>query len=1111
MDAASSSRLEKQREKYRARLDAALEEEEDPLAAYHEFVKWTIDNYQQRLIARSGLLELLEEATRRFKDDSAYKSDLRYLKLWSLFASHVEDPTSIYDFLLTNDIGKIYAQVYEDYAAALEANGRRTDADKIYQLGIQRRARPLERLKKRYAEFQSRPNSSRPSSHSNSSLWRDAPSQTQALRRDPFLNYPDPKPGHSSRSRSTNTHSSTASSSAQPSSSGHDHNRYAHILAPPVPGKRPEKLRFNLSLLFTKESGEFSIAEARARSMGLLGKKWGPPPEATRVNFSDEGSKTRNTTGRKAVGFAAPEPTVTLATKEALADVFGMYNSPDRSQRYGPVAGSKHAPVRKIEPITPMSLHAPFRAATSNENADASKTPTAFRPYVDQSAIKKENSTPAPPQKFKPYVDEDASFAPQRNENAFPPKTPSTFRPLQEEPRTLPKVFTPAAPPLERVLSRKDIFVDEPKLAPPPPQSENSVFSQPGFKVFSRPPASTENAPPPAPPPASAPAPSVFKPFVDNAPPSRQPFVPTRSVLGERTPFRPVPTPQPVEEPEEQAIDPEEDYYDYSTTESSDIDDPPRNLEVPIEGEEDPNAFDDDDVDSYQVPLGGRLGQFNVMTPITERTYEFTSSTRGLPTPYDPLGRAFHNDPVVAAEQLAAELRQEEEEEEEADDEVKYIEERTGTLSLSDAIAVASKFNPPNPCNPFDPPIMSTLLSLVPMDLGFRDMRSQESNQLDALQKFGRKKARRASGNSNSSRSGNDDRYKVNLADRSYEATEKLGEGGFGAVFAAIDIHAAQEKRRQEGMDDEDSDDFDDDEETPRVALKVVKPRNLWEFHVLRQIHRTLSPQPRRSIITPEALYAYKDESFLVLELCEQGSLLDVINRAPQAGITQQGACLDELLVMFFSIELIRLIEGMHKAGFIHGDVKIDNCLLRLEDVPGSASSWSTIYQPSGEGGWSYKGVKMIDFGRTIDTKLFPSGQQYIGDWDTDARDCLEMREGRPWSYQTDYFGLAGIIYCLLYGKYIEASSVTLVASSAQDQPRYKLSTPFKRYWQGDIWTRLFDLLLNSSMARPDGKLPLCEELGGLRVEMETWLQANCNRASNSLKGLLKKISVSLY
>lgn len=712
---------------------------------------------------------------------------------------------------------------------------------------------------------------------------------------------------------------------------------------------------------------------------------------------------------------------------------------------------------------------------------------------------------------------------PSKNENIHLSKTSGTLKPLQEEPRTLPKVFTPAGAP---ALSRKDVFTDDPRT------SENNVFSapklndqasekfkpfvdQPPFKVFSRPPSSAENAPPPGP--------SVFKPFVDKSAPSRQPFVPTRNVLGERTPFRPV-AHQPVEEVEEQGGDPEEEYYDYSTTESSDIDDAPNNVEVPVEGEEDPSVYDDEDIDSYQVPLGGRLGQFNVMTPITERTYEFTSSTRGILTPHDPLGRTFHQDPVGAAEQLAAELRQEEEEEEEEheehEDEVKYIEERTGTLSLSDAIAVASKFNPPNPCNPFDPSIMSILLSLVPTDPGFRDLRSQESNQLDALEKFGKKKARRGSGTSSSSRLADDSSFEVNLSGRSYTVTDKLGEGGFGAVFSAIDVQVAAEKRKQDGLDDEDSSDSYDDEEIPRVALKIVKPRNLWEFHILRQIHRTLSPQLRRSIITPEALYAYRDESFLVLELCDQGTLLDMVNHAGQAGITQQGACLDELLVMFFTIELLRFMEGMHKSGFIHGDVKIDNCLLRLEDVPGPASAWSSMYQPSGEGGWNHKGIKMIDFGRAIDTKLFPSGQQYTGDWETDARDCLEMREGRPWTYQTDYFGLAGIIYCLLYGKYIEASSVTLAPSSSSSssstsssddpRPRYKLSTPFKRYWQGDLWSKLFDLLLNSGEVREDGKLPLYEELGVLRVEMESWLQANCNRASNSLKGLLKKIGLSL-
>ena len=146
------------------------------------------------------------------------------------------------------------------------------------------------------------------------------------------------------------------------------------MLAPPAPGKRKEKLRFNLSLLFTEDGVEYSMQEARARSMGLLGKKWGPPPapERARVAFSGDASKSAKTsTTRK---FAAgAEPTVTLATKEALADVFGMFNSPEKSMRFGPVPGSKHAPIRKIEPVTPMQPL--LLRSLSNENADASKTP----------------------------------------------------------------------------------------------------------------------------------------------------------------------------------------------------------------------------------------------------------------------------------------------------------------------------------------------------------------------------------------------------------------------------------------------------------------------------------------------------------------------------------------------------------------------------------------------------------------------------------------------------------------------------------------------------------------------------------------------------------------
>lgn len=70
--------------------------------------------------------------------------------------------------------------------------------------------------------------------------------------------------------------------------------------------------------------------------------------------------------------MAGTEPTVTINTKEALADVFGMYNSPDKTKVF---PGSKHAPVKKIEPVTPI-VPPRLTFARENENANA-KTPSS--------------------------------------------------------------------------------------------------------------------------------------------------------------------------------------------------------------------------------------------------------------------------------------------------------------------------------------------------------------------------------------------------------------------------------------------------------------------------------------------------------------------------------------------------------------------------------------------------------------------------------------------------------------------------------------------------------------------------------------------------------------
>ncbi|ANB13349.1 protein kinase BUB1 [Sugiyamaella lignohabitans] len=302
-----------------------------------------------------------------------------------------------------------------------------------------------------------------------------------------------------------------------------------------------------------------------------------------------------------------------------------------------------------------------------------------------------------------------------------------------------------------------------------------------------------------------------------------------------------------------------------------------------------------------------------------------------------------------------------------------------------------------------------------------------------------------------------------------------LGEGAYGSVYLA-ESGSGQWK-----------------------AIKVESTVLPWEFYtVLTAQERLVSSRDFHSIIGVDALYAFNDEQYMILDYISQGTALDLVNLANS--VSEGNSGLEEVVAIFFTIELLRVIQSLHNVGIIHGDIKPDNIMIRLPETP--ADMWSKYYRRDGTEGWGEMGIVLVDFGKSIDTNLFPEGTQYLADWDLDPdQDCVEMRRNQPWDYQTDYHGLAGVIHLMLFGKFLKIQEELV-----EGELILRLATPFKRYWQRDLWNQLFECLLNSKLAASklgyEG-LPLNSHLENLRHQFEDLLEQKSEGQGISLKSSL--------
>ncbi|ROV91311.1 hypothetical protein VSDG_07780 [Cytospora chrysosperma] len=1115
------------RAEYESELDN-IAECDDPLDVYDRYVRWIFDAYPSaQATAASQLHTVLERATKAFIGAAQYRNDPRYLKLWLQYIHFFADaPRETFVFLSRHGIGETLALFYEEYAAWLEGAGRWAQAEEVYHLGIEREARPAPRLVRKFGEFEQRraaqPEETGPSSPALPSVRPVLAAKIDpfaAMERDPQA--PSQTDGLARGQRSKPTKSklqifSDADAAPEPSAMG---SRGAGSKGWDSIGSLADRKKENVMepkpwagetlKAGGKKSSAPKMAVFRDTSKSQLSKSHITiaPSQYQVTKNPASGKKERVFVDLQAVYPSPEEPGTELSFEEVWAANRGWLHQtweddgpaegkyPDNNE-FNPSALADRIDTKLVLHHDVVTLDENGRLPDHHRGAKKKKVMEVNETQIIKTKLdspsgpkktkKKHRSEPTMTMHTRAATDDiyDIFNAPLKrpsdeseenaNQNEYESDSNYTMSDA-ESTCTSRQVTTSEAGDTEEDQATQDVEMEDVGSL-----SEWSDFSTRRH------------------------IPDIHEDDEDD-----------RSIVSDTMQIRDadpsvaftehtITAPEFYEDDDEDMITPfyEEDLPPHRVR-TSYVPIPPEDY-VPV-------------TRTYRDPVDIANNRLPFMTPITEKTesslkvYSEHSDRYGTTkTPSKRIGAWPEELEDIDSEQsLSSPLR---EVNHEAFSPVNIPQPFLAKPRPVLATKAVKSTSPKGPivkdtqCNPVDEKVRNEILENMQPPLssytGFYDHRHEKCDKGNEIRRFF--KACKSSRTSTDRTANLGANVVIRLPDIEAEYTLKkeLGAGAFAPVYL-VENSAPDDEEALMSMG-KGVFSASHNRRSHLEALKMEEPPTPWEFHMMRLSHTRLGPQHRATASLSAALemHIYKDEGFLLLPFHPHGTLLDVVNlfRAESSGV------MDEALAMFFTIELFRTVEALHAKQILHGDLKADNCLLRLGEGSPSAQ-----WHADGSGGWASRGVTLIDFGRGIDMRAFVPEVQFVADWKTTAQDCAEMREGRPWTWQIDYHGLAGIVHCLLFGKYIETVRCDAGGLGTQAGRRYKIRESLKRYWQTDIWADCFEVLLNPSgyvKHEADGRMPVLRSMGAVRERMETWLEKNCERGVG-LKSIFGRVEAA--
>ncbi|HEY0782612.1 MAG TPA: serine/threonine-protein kinase, partial [Thermoanaerobaculia bacterium] len=219
----------------------------------------------------------------------------------------------------------------------------------------------------------------------------------------------------------------------------------------------------------------------------------------------------------------------------------------------------------------------------------------------------------------------------------------------------------------------------------------------------------------------------------------------------------------------------------------------------------------------------------------------------------------------------------------------------------------------------------------------------------------------------------------------SYKIVDKVGTGGMGTVFRAVDQMLDRE-----------------------VAIKAIRPELASEAEAVERFRaeaKMLARVNHTAIATIYSFFAEGDELFLAMEF---------VRGQPLSQVLRDGGAMPWDVALALLAPALAGIEEAHRAGIVHRDLKPDNLMIT-------------------DGG----GIKVMDFGiarmvggtRLTKTGLLVGTLRYM---------APEQIRGEEVDRRTDIYSLGAVLYEMLTGRvpFDGSSDYAVLKAQVEEQPQ---------------------------------------------------------------------------